>query len=140
MKEIVVIFQLNQQTWTFLNIAKILQTCYFRYFGMPGHTHQISKYHTVWKFDAYLHAKKQLQLSLISWDVANKFQTYFGYSRHEWLWAPKTMVSVFRKLCRLHSCKKFISYLSWNTAIANLLFWALWTCLATLTKSYSINF
>ena len=108
--------------------------------GMPGHTHQISKYHIVWKFDAYLHAKKQLQLSLISWDVANKFQTcYFGYSRHEWLWPPKTMVSVCRKLCCLHSCKKFISHPSWNTAITNLLFWALWTCLATLTKSNSIN-
>ena len=55
----------------------------------------------------YLHAKNQLHISCLSWDIAMKLESCcFGYFKHAWLWPSKTMVSALRKLWCLSSYKK----------------------------------
>ena len=135
----------NKLLYSFLSwdIAKILHTCDFQYFRYASPQSKIWQYQFAEIYYVYLH-KNRIHPSLFSWDSAKILQTcHFGYFGHVWLWLPKTMVPGWRKLWCSFSCKKsnssFIVFLKYCYYIASLLFWILWTCLATSTKNNSIN-
>ena len=135
----------NKLLYSFLSwdIAKILHTCDFQYFRYASPQSKIWQYQFVEIYYVYLH-KNRIHPSLFSWDSAKILQTcHFGYFGHVWLRLPKTMVPGWRKRWCSFSCKKsnssFIVFLKYCYDIASLLFWILWTCLATPTKNNSIN-
>lgn len=80
----------------------------------------------------------------LSWHIAKILQTwYFGYFGQDWPCPPKLIVSTCRKIWCLSACIKssstLPSFLRSCKDTANLLFWVLWTCLATPVKRDSIN-
>ena len=92
----------------------------------------------VGNFDVYLHAKNPLHLLLLFWDIVKMLQTcYFGNFGNVWPSPSKIIVSICRKLPCLLAHKKSTSsstfFLTYCKEIANLLFWVIWTCLATHT-------
>ena len=101
----------------------------------------ISTFRIVWCLSA---RKNQLHPSLLFWHIVQFLQTCcFGYFGHPWLWPVISILPACKKHWCLSSCKKsclsLISFLRHNKDIANLLFWVLWTCLATNNKSNSTN-
>ena len=88
----------------------------------------------------------QLHDSLLPWDISNILRTfifYFGYFGYCKLRPPETMIPGCRKLWSLSSCKKYhlslTTFLKYCYNVTSLLFWVLWTCLVTPTKTNSIN-
>ena len=71
------------------DIAKILQTCYFWYFGHAClHILKVTL-SPCRKLSCYLQAENQLHSSRFSEDIDCKgMQTYFGYFEHAWLHTP----------------------------------------------------
>ena len=136
--------QLNQYICQYCNNTKILQTCYFGYFGHDQPCPPkliIPTCRKVWCLSA---CQKSTSPPLLSWDIAMILQTcYFGYFGHAWLWPPKMLISTCRKIWCLSSCEKsntsLTSFLKYCWDIANLLFWALWACLATPIKHFSTD-
>ena len=125
----------------FWDIAKILETCYFRYFGNdwpcpPELT--VSTCTKAW----CLYACKTSALSIHPFflEILQRYckLIYFGWFGYAWLWSSKRMVSACKNLHAKNQIDP--SRLSWNTAnyIADLFFWVLWTYLATLTKKQEI--
>ena len=63
------------------DIAEILQTCYFGYFGHAWPSPSRRWYLLQGNFDAYLHAKKKISVT--------SFLQNFGYFKHAWPPTPK---------------------------------------------------
>ena len=73
--------------------------------GMIDYIH-LSVFRTGWCLSA---CKNRLHLSLLSQDITKILQIwYVGYFGHTWLWPPKMMILMFRKLWCLSSSKKWI--------------------------------
>ena len=95
-------------------------------------------------FDVDLQKKSTSSLSFFLIYCKEILQTCcFGYFGHEWQCPAKLIVSTYRKTWFWSACKKSSSYLPsflWFCKdIANLLFWVLWACLTTPTKTNDIN-
>ena len=119
--------------------SETVQTCHLSTLRMP----KVLK-STCRKVDVYLHAKNQLHISLLFWDIVKTWQTcYFANFGNAWLSPSKIIPSIYRKLSCLSACKKLTSSFTFSLRyykdIANLLFWVLWACLAMHTHSDTIN-
>ena len=95
-------------------------------------------------FDVSLHAKNQLPLQLLFWDIVKTWQTYyFGNFGNAWRSPSKIIVPICRKLSFLSACKKitFTLRFFWNIAkICKLLFLGTLDMSGSAHPKYSMNF
>ena len=106
----------------FQDIVKILQTCYTEYFENPWSCPSImivSPCRKLWcskcwnqfagNFDHYLHAKNQLRISILFWDIVKILQTcYSGNFGNAWPSLSKIIALICRKRSDLSACRLII--------------------------------
>ena len=141
------------------DIAKILQNCYFRYFGHAWLCTPKVIHSTCRKLLRLSAGEKSTSFPSFFRRYCKDMQTfYFGYFEHAWLPKLKMIVSPCRKLQCLSACHKYISSFisSWDITFKRILqfdwpaaFWPItrgpescqiWNWLWNISKNMSFHF